>query len=211
MPHLVLLGDSIFDNAFYVPGQPAVIEQLRVALPRGWQATLLAVDGNVAIDVVRHLERLPADASHLAISAGGNDALRASNVIAQPARTIAEALAVLADLQLAFRADYRAMLAAVRDYRLPTVMCTIYDAIPGLERELVAALSQFNDVILREAIGAGIPVLDLRLLCDEASDYSPLSPIEPSHLGGRKIAATLARIVTEHDFTRRQSVIYARE
>jgi hypothetical protein len=208
MPHLVLLGDSIFDNAFYVPGQPALIEQLRGALPSGWQATLLAVDGNVAIDVVRHLERLPADASHLAISAGGNDALRASNAIAQPARTIAEALAEVAKLQAAFRADYLAMLAAVRAHRLPTVICTIYDAIPGLERELVAALSHFNDVILREAIVARVPVLDLRLVCNEASDYSPLSPIEPSHLGGRKIADALARIFTGHDFSRGQTVVY---
>ena len=29
MNHVVLLGDSIFDNASYVPGKPPVIEQLR--------------------------------------------------------------------------------------------------------------------------------------------------------------------------------------
>jgi hypothetical protein len=29
MKHVVLLGDSIFDNTVYVPGKPAVIEQLR--------------------------------------------------------------------------------------------------------------------------------------------------------------------------------------
>ena len=29
MRHAVLLGDSIFDNLSYVPGKPAVIEQLR--------------------------------------------------------------------------------------------------------------------------------------------------------------------------------------
>ena len=28
MGHVVLLGDSIFDNAWYVPNRPPVIEQL---------------------------------------------------------------------------------------------------------------------------------------------------------------------------------------
>lgn len=208
MPHLVLLGDSIFDNAVYVPRNPAVIDQVRSALPRDWQATLLAVDGNLAIDVVRHLERLPSDATHLAISAGGNNALIASDILAQPAQSVSAVLHEIASIQAEFHAEYREMLGAVLDRRLPTLVCTIYDAIPGLEDDALAALTLFNDVILREAIVAGLPVLDLRLLCDKPSDYSPLSPIEPSHLGGRKIAEAMARIITTHDFSRRDTVIY---
>ena len=53
MNHAVLLGDSIFDNAAYVPGKPSVIEQLRISLPAGWKATLLAFDGDVTADVQR--------------------------------------------------------------------------------------------------------------------------------------------------------------
>ncbi len=208
MPHVVLLGDSIFDNGVYVPGHPAVIEQVRSALPGDWQATLLAVDGSVAIDVVRHLERLPADATHLAVSTGGNNALIASSVLAQPARSVSEVLHEMADIQSDFRREYREMLAAVLACRLPTVVCTVYDAIPGLERDAAAALTLFNDIILREAIAAGIPVLDLRLLCNEPSDYSPLSPIEPSQRGGQKIAAALTRIVESHDFGRPETVVY---
>ena len=208
MPHLVLLGDSIFDNAVYVPGYQAVIEQVRSALPRDWQVTLLAVDGNVAIDVVRHLERLPADATHLAISAGGNNALIASGILARPAASVSAVLHEIADVQAEFRREYREMLSAVLDRRLPSLVCTIYDAIPGLENDALAALTLFNDVILREAIVAGLPVLDLRVLCNKPSDYSPLSPIEPSHLGGQKVAEALARIVTTHDFLCRDTVIY---
>ena len=52
MNHIVLLGDSIFDNAAYVGGGPDVIEQLKSILPRDWQATLLAVDGSVTTDVI---------------------------------------------------------------------------------------------------------------------------------------------------------------
>src|SRR5689334_17141041 len=45
VPCLVLLGDSIFDNAAYVKGGPDVVSQVRHLLPAGWTADLLAVDG----------------------------------------------------------------------------------------------------------------------------------------------------------------------
>src|SRR5580658_10352230 len=75
MGHIVLLGDSIFDNARYVPDRPPVIEQLRRGLPPGWKATLLAVDGDVTADVAGQMASLPGDATHLFVSVGGNDAL----------------------------------------------------------------------------------------------------------------------------------------
>jgi hypothetical protein len=208
MPHLVLLGDSIFDNAVYVPGHPPVVEQIRRELPAGWQATLLAVDGNITVDVARQLARLPNDATHLAISVGGNDALIASSILVQPARTVSEVLHEVADIQSGFRREYCAMLGEVLSRRLPTIVCTIYDAIPTLTRDAVAALAIFNDVIVREAAKIAIPVLDLRPLCHQPTDYSALSPIEPSHLGGRKIAAALARIAATHDFASRTTSVY---
>lgn len=39
IPHLVLLGDSIFDNAAYVPDGTPVIQHLRQIIPADWQAT----------------------------------------------------------------------------------------------------------------------------------------------------------------------------
>ena len=41
--HLVLLGDSIFDNGAYTGAEPDVITHLRSILPGGWTATLCAV------------------------------------------------------------------------------------------------------------------------------------------------------------------------
>src|SRR5437764_9100023 len=75
MNHIVLLGDSIFDNAVYVPGGPPFVEQLRAVLGRDWQVTLLAIDGHVTADTIGQLAKLPRGATHLVISAGGNDAL----------------------------------------------------------------------------------------------------------------------------------------
>ena len=90
--HVVLLGDSIFDNQAYVPGEPDVVAQLREELPREWSATLLAVDGDVASGVVRQLSSLPQDATHLVVSVGGNDALGFGYLLEERAGTVREAL-----------------------------------------------------------------------------------------------------------------------
>ncbi|MFL5281410.1 MAG: hypothetical protein ACJ8AW_10540 [Rhodopila sp.] len=76
MQHVVLLGDSVFDNAAHVGSGPDVVTQLRRRLPPGWRASLLAVGGSVISDMAQQLARLPTDASHIVNSIGGNDALR---------------------------------------------------------------------------------------------------------------------------------------
>jgi hypothetical protein len=206
--HVVLLGDSIFDNERYVPDRPPVIEQVRGRLPAGWKATLLAVDGDIAEDVPKRLWRLPADATHLFISAGGNNALGWSGVLRDPACTVGEAMFLLAEVGAKFRDEYREMLREVLALRKPTAVCTVYDAIPGLGEAERTALGLFNDVILRTAFTPRLPVLDLRLVCTRADDYSHVSPIEPSHLGGAKIAKLIAEVATGHDFERGRTVVY---
>ena len=191
MSHLILLGDSIFDNAAYVPGEPAVIEQLGEALGAGWTAELRAVDGSVTRDVLAQLDGLPDTATHLVLSSGGNDALAQVPGLDAPARNVLEALDVLARMQASFRADYRALLARAAATGRQVRVCTIYDAVPGLPPGLKAALSLYNDVIVCEAARFGLACLDLRLVCTAPEDFSGLSPIEPSSRGGRKIARAI--------------------
>jgi hypothetical protein len=192
MGHVVLLGDSIFDNAAYVRGGPDVVRQLRGKLPADWDSTLLAVDGAVTRDVHRQLSRLPGGASHLVVSAGGNDALGASFLLGQPAGTVAEALSLLETAQHRFAADYREMADAVASTGLPAAFCTVYDTPPSSpdQRIVRTALAIFNDVITRAAFERGAGLVDLRLICDSDEDYA--NPIEPSVRGGNKIAAAIA-------------------
>lgn len=208
MSHLVLLGDSIFDNAAYVPDRPPVIEQVRRGLPIGWKATLVAVDGNTVEDMPTQLPRIPTDATHLVMSVGGNNALMASGLLGEPAATVGDALVTLAETIGEFRDAYIRMLTTVRERGLPICVCTIYDAIPTLEASARAALAGFNDVISRAAIAAGIPLIDLRVVCTHPDDYSPLSPIEPSVVGGAKIADAICRLVMSHDFTTGRTVVW---
>ena len=208
MSHVVLLGDSIFDNARYVPDRPAVIEQVRRGLPPGWKGTLVAVDGHTVEDVARQLPRVPAGATHLVVSVGGNDALGASILLREPAVTVGDALAIVAGSFGEFRTAYGAMLKSVRALGKPTAICTIYDAIPILGDAERAALAGFNDVISRAAVAAGVPLIDLRVICDHVDDYTPLSPIEPSVVGGAKIADAICRLVAAHDFAKPGCTVY---
>jgi lysophospholipase L1-like esterase len=193
--HLVLLGDSIFDNGAYVSGGPDVVAQLRLRLPQGWSASLLAVDGAVASDVARQLTRIPVEATHLVVSAGGNDALGASGILAEKASSVSGAVQRLAAARDRFCTAYENMLEAVLERHLPTALCTIYDAnFPEPQAKVItAALTLFNDVITRSAFRRGLPLIDLRLICDRADDYA--NPIEPSEKGGDKIARAIAQVI----------------
>lgn len=209
MKHVVLLGDSIFDNGAYVRGGPDVIKQLRERLPEGWRATLLAVDGSVVEGVRRQLERLPPDASHLVISAGGNNALRHADILAAGANGVAEALNRVAEVGERFERQYEEMLRAATGTGLPVAVSTIYyPRFPEaqLQRIAVAALSIFNDAIIRCAFMAGLPLVDLRLVCNHPADYA--NEIEPSARGGEKIASAIARLLTEHEFARSRTEVF---
>jgi lysophospholipase L1-like esterase len=194
--HVVLLGDSIFDNQAYVGGGPDVIQQLRALLAPGWKATLLAVDGHVTGDVAeRQLPRIPEGASHLIVSVGGNDALGRASLLQEPVNSVGEGIHRLSIACEAFEEVYGEMLRAILARGLPTALCTIYDtAFPEPYRTIATrALALFNDAITRAAFGNGLDIIDLRLVCDEPADYA--NPIEPSSAGGQKIAAAIARFI----------------
>ncbi len=206
--HIVLLGDSIFDNARYVPGQSDVVAQVRDLLPAGWTATLRAVDGVVIRDVGSQLRYLPDDATHLVLSAGGNDALVYAARLGAPARSFDDALLGLAEIQDSFRLDFRSLLKRLQESALPATACTIYDAVPGLDRVSRTGLSLLNDVIVFECVRAGLNLIDLRLICDDPADFSEISPIEPSFLGGSRIARAIATAVLGSPSPQAASTIY---
>lgn len=205
MSHVVLLGDSIFDNAVYVPGKPAVIEQVRMSLSKGWRATLCAVDGAMVEDVPAQLAKVPADATHLVLSVGGNDALSAVHLLQEPAVTVGEAMLVLGEGLREFETRYRDTLRQVLAVGKPTAICTVYDSVPGLELAHRTALRGFNEIITRTAFAARLPLIDLRLVCTNANDYSSVSPIEPSATGGAKIAGPVKSFSGTTSLARRPS------
>jgi hypothetical protein len=193
--HIALLGDSVFDNRNYTDGGPDVVTHLRGMLPAPWRASLVAIDGATTWTFPPQLDALPADASHLVLSLGGNDALGVLPRLAAPADSVAEGLAVVADAVAEFEQGYRACITAVLEQGRPTTLCTIYngDLEPELRTPGRAGVALFNDVILRVAREHGLPVIELRHVCTEPSDF--VFEVEPSVTGGQKVARAVARAV----------------
>ncbi len=191
MASIVLLGDSIFDNASYTDGEPDVAAQLRTFVDDDASVTLCAKDGTTTLDFTRQLDKIPQGATHLVVSLGGNDALLNADLLGMPADSMAEALDLLADRGDDFQRNYSRCMDMLIDWDLPTTVCTIYggDLEGDDAREARAAMTLYNDVILRAAFRRGFDVIDLRFVCTEHADY--VNTIEPSAQGGLKIARAI--------------------
>jgi hypothetical protein len=209
MGKIALLGDSIFDNKVYTGTEPDVSSHLKSIVSEDWEVNLLAVDGSTTQMVESQLENITSDVTHVILSVGGNDALSNADILSMPASSAAQVLNQLAVRSAEFSSRYEAVIDRLTSQKLPVAVCTIYYpnfSQPELQRIACAALSVFNDVILREAVRRGLPIIDLRLICDTPTDYA--NEIEPSGSGGRKIANVIYKLVNEHQFSKKRTVIY---
>mmetsp|Transcript_31854 Transcript_31854/g.62233 ORF Transcript_31854/g.62233 Transcript_31854/m.62233 type:complete len:258 (+) Transcript_31854:3-776(+) len=229
--HVALLGDSTLDNRLYTKGGPSVVDHLnqllssgtplesknnggadqRQSLPRS--ATLCAIDGTVIKRIPEQLANVPSKATHLLVSVGGNDGLSSLGIFKNRVTDIHEALKKMHTVQEGFEASYNAMLDRVLKKNLPTAVCLLYnpsfDHFAQYKVEQTAAnagVSMLNDAILRCASQRGLPVLDLRLVIRDKADYA--NPIEPSDLGGYKIARGVCSVLEQHDFSKPTCVLY---
>jgi lysophospholipase L1-like esterase len=193
--HLVLLGDSTIDNQNYTKGELSVEGHLRRSTLAG-TITRFATDGHTTSHIPEQLEHLPDDATHLVLSVGGNDALMNINILERPALDVWDAVRSISDIINVFKKNYRKCLDEVLSHSLPTVVCTIYNgAFESVqEQKVMTTMARlFNDVIIQCANDSDCPVIDLRTICTEREDY--FNPIEPSAIGGEKIAKAIIDVV----------------
>ena len=227
MKHIILAGDSVFDNRTYVEvGEPDVRDQLADLLDDGDKATLIAVDGDMNNNVLKQLDNIPNDATHLFISIGGNDALMHIDAFKESVSTIGEALDSLNERVQEFEQDYIKMLTNVLKHRLKTTVCTIYNPhfehssldkiitmlpnnsnLKKLQQRSMTALPIFNNIIFQEAFNFGLPVMDLRLIFDSDEDYA--NPIEPSAVGGQKIARAIVDMLDSSEVSENKTTVYS--
>ena len=120
-----------------------------------------------------------------------------SDILRSPADCTAQAISPLADIAQAFEDRYRRAVGACRQMHLPLTLCTIYNGCfpdPIYQRLISTALMVFNDVILRVGIESELAMIDLRFICSSIDDYA--NPIEPSSVGGAKIARAIVNSVS---------------
>jgi hypothetical protein len=162
----------------------------------------VAVDGSTTDNIADQMQHLPEETTHLVLSVGGNNALLHASQLGISLFGISStsdsgAPMSLADISEDFEARYRAVIEECLRPRLPLSVCTIYNGrFPDKTYQRIAsvALTIFNDTILRVAIEHRLPVIDLRLICNEDRDYA--NPIEPSSAGGEKIVRVIINLVT---------------
>jgi len=181
--HLVLLGDAL-QNLDLGAGE---IESVLVPRPRNpWKMTVLQSLHSLQRG---HVREIPEDATHVVISVEGAWAIEASGLLQGGTHTISEALETLATAADEFESILCGMIAAAQETGLPTIVCTLVPARyarPEQHRIFSTALAIFNDRVVRRAVAAGLPIVDLRLVCDEDADYASATLL--SRAGVRKAA-----------------------
>jgi len=188
--HLILLGDSVFDNGVYVqPGQLDVTSHLNAKLKsKGWTIDVRAVDGDVVSNIEGQLGFKPIPKPcWFVLSVGGNDALGHIEILQEPVPggTMASALMRFRAIKENFREQYTHALDLILDHQQPLIACTIYNPKfpePDLQELAEIALSFFNDVITEEALRRNVPIIELRDVCSDPSAFA--NTIEPSEIGG---------------------------
>lgn len=199
MHHVVLVGDSTLDNGAYVRPDGDVLAKLQLRLPQGSRVSLLARDGAVIEGIRQQLRNVPPDTSCLVLSAGGNDALRSTAILMEPASSVADAFSKVLVVRNQFANRYRSLLDDVQALGVPSVICTIYDVMfAELTQRTIAnlALGVLNDVITRAAAARKLPLIDLRVMFTREEHFA--NAIEPSQQGSALISAAIISAMT-HD------------
>lgn len=195
---IALVGDSIFDNQRYVGKNQAVIDHLNNKMPKTWSAKLYAQDGAMCQHIPQQVDKV-SGCSHLILSIGGNDALSYSSIVNKTVDTISEALFHLSYIRDKFEKSYKSSLCIAKTACNNVFICTIYDSVPNLSKDLKTALALFNERILFIASEFDLPIIDLRVICKDSKCYSDVSVIEPSNYGGELISSAIINAIIESE------------
>lgn len=202
MSAVCLLGDSIIDNKVYV-GRNELSVKEHLEEMSGAMFKQLAVDGHTTKDVLNfQLNQLPKISTHKVLSIGGNDLLGQISFLKNkefftPKEIMEQAVCKLAPI----KQRYRAIVEKMSQQKSKILLCTVYEG--NLSNDLLysdiefaskAMVSMLNDIIYSTGASYNIDVLELRNIFTTPEDYA--NPIEPSHIGGKKLASSIIDWVT---------------
>ena len=199
MSYITLLGDSIIDNKTYVQkGELSVLEHLENISE--YEYTQLAFDGDTTLNVLNGQLLSPgiATSSHLVLSIGGNDLLQNLSFLYEgPVDKINDAVAgVQQYIFKPLEQRFETIIEKLSSHRANLLLCTVYEGDLGRTDEFRDVLdsskimvSSFNDIVYKTARKYNADVLELRHIFTSPDDYA--NPIEPSHIGGEKLAQAI--------------------
>jgi len=199
MTSITLLRDSIIDNKTYVQQQEySVLEHLQNISKN--EFLQLAYDGDTTVNVLeRQLQSQEvAKSSHLVLSIGGNDLLQNILFLHEgPIENINKALSdVHKQILKPLEQRFETIVEKLSSHRANLLLCTVYEGDLGRTDEFRDVLdsskimvSSFNDTVYKTASKYNADVLELRHIFTSPEDYA--NPIEPSHVGGERLAQAI--------------------
>lgn len=191
-----LLGDSIIDNKVYVgEGELSVTEHLQHNSSSNF--TMIAVDGDTTEDVLENqLDNLNEPVSHIVLSIGGNDLLQNLHLLQDETSGMKFALEKSSELIGEIQENYTKILEHLSNYDAKVLLCTVYEGdlksdvmLAQFDKAGQAMLKMHNDTVYYLASKFEVDVLELRNIFTNKEDYA--NPIEPSHIGGEKLAKAI--------------------
>lgn len=191
-----LLGDSIIDNKVYVgEGELSVTEHLQHNSSSNF--TMIAVDGDTTEDVLENqLDNLKEPVSHIVLSIGGNDLLQNLHLLQDETSGMKFALEKSSELIGEIQENYTKILEHLSNYDAKVLLCTVYEGdlksdvmLAQFDKAGQAMLKMHNDTVYYLASKFEVDVLELRNIFTNKEDYA--NPIEPSHIGGEKLAKAI--------------------
>ena len=199
MNKVVLFGDSIIDNKTYVShGEFSVLEHLENI--SNYEYIQVAYDGHTTFDVQNkqlHLSTI-VKPSHIVLSVGGNDLLQNLQYLSKgPVSNVNEAVSgIQQHIFEPLEQRFETIIEELSSQRANLLVCTLYEGDLGRTDEFKDVLdsskimvSSFNDIVYKTAKKYNADVLELREIFISSDDYA--NPIEPSHIGGEKLAKSI--------------------
>jgi len=202
--HIVLLGDSTLDNGRYLnlaKGELSVEKQLmKICHERHWDLTVLAQDGSMLDDVrQRQLPLIPEGASHIVLSASGNDLLSLLNEMVVANFTLSSMYATIGTGLGKVAENYHALLKQLKGLGCHLALCTLYR--PNFNHLFFKSLASFslglhNSRIKQISVDFDVSVIDFSVMFDSEEDFA--NPLELSTRGGSKLVVNVAEFVTDN-------------
>ena len=183
-----------------------------------------AVDGDTMYDLKNNHLDTPdiEEASHIIVSIGGNDLLHnisflqrtseLSKIMGKDARIDKWGVKELNpsrnkvfeetyfEIIKPFTKQYETIVANLSSHRANLLLCTVYegdlvdsDEFSDVNNSSKTMVSLFNDIVYKTANKYSAAVLELREIFVSPEDYA--NPIEPSHIGGGKLAKAIQKWV----------------
>jgi len=223
MKKVALLGDSIIDNKVYVgDSEYSVLEHLQSL--SDFEFSQIAVDGHTTVDVLQgQLDKIKKDFDFIILSIGGNDLLEYLHLLVDDINkhTFPRNLEIMNSFVEPIRERYEEIVERLVKQEGKALLCTVYngdfergDGYETLEinqeftssfgvlfegkQEAAGIIARvFNDIVYSTGNKFGVDVLELREIFTESADYA--NPIEPSHIGGEKLAKRILELISTHE------------